>query len=312
MDDRVSEALAAHDGVASVAQLGRLGCSRQAVDRLVRRRQLIRLRRDVVVEAEKWVDATAWEKHAIRGRAVMQSLNPDGSRALALSHHSALAIHGVAVFGGDNRVHLVRTDSQRGRSDGLVQVHAPVPATSVILVDGLKTTTPALSVIHMAGTFGACAGMVAADSALHGGSCTVGDLAEALDQHNFGSGVAAARLVVELADARIESAGESRARWVMRSCGLPEPVPQVLIENGLGFAARVDFLFAEQRTIVEFDGMLKYQTPEDVYQEKIREDRLRSLGYEVVRLTWDDLRHPDRVRRLIQAAFARRARSCAS
>lgn len=312
MDQEVCEALSAHNGVASVAQLGRLGCSRQAVDRLVRSRQLVRLRRDVVVDAEMWSDATAWEKHAIRGRAVMQSLNPDGTRSLALSHHSALAIHGVAVFGGDDRVHLVRTDSQRGRSDHLIQVHAPVPATSVILVDGLKVTAPALAAAHMAGTFGACSGLVAADSALHGGACTVGDLAEALSQHNFGSGVRAARLVVELADARIESAGESRARWVMRSCGLPEPVPQVLIRTGFGFAARVDFLFADQRTIIEFDGMFKYQGPEDVQEEKVREDRLRSMGYEVVRLTWDDLRHPDRVRQLILAAFARSARSRAS
>lgn len=312
MDQEVCEGLAAQHGVASVAQLGRLGCSRQAVDRLVRRGDLVRLRRDVVVDAQVWGDAEPWEKHAIRGRAVMQSLNPDGTRSLALSHHSALAIHGLSIFGGDDRVHLVRTDAQRGRSDGVVQVHAPIRATSAMMADDVLAVKPAVAVLQMAGTFGACAGLVAADSALHRDACALVDLVEALDLHNFGSGVNSARLVAVLADARIESAGESRARWVMRSCGLPEPVPQVLIRSGFGFAARVDFLFADQHTIVEFDGMLKYQTPEDLREEKVREDRLRSMGYEVVRLTWEVLRRPDRVRQLILAAFARSGRSRAS
>lgn len=312
MDQEVREGLAVQHGVASVVQLGRLGCSRQAVDRLVRVGELVRVRRDVVVDAEVWGEAAPWEKHALRGRAVMQSLNPDGTRALALSHHSALAIHGLSIFGGDDRVHLVRTDAQRGRSDGVVQVHAPIRATSTMMVDGVLTVEPEVAALQMAGTFGACAGLVAADSALHSQACTLGDLAEARDQHNFGSGVRAARLVAALADARIESAGESRARWVMRACGLPTPVPQVLIQGGFGFGARVDFLFVDERTIVEFDGMVKYQSAEDVRAEKVREDRLRSMGYEVVRLTWDDLRHPDRVRQLILAAFARSRRSRAS
>ncbi len=242
----------------------------------------------------------------------MQSLNPHGTRAVALSHHSALAIHGLSIFGGDDRVHLVRTDAQRGRSDGVIQVHAPVSQTSVMMVDGLRVVSPAVAALQSAATFGVCAGLVAADSALHRRACAAVDLAEVLHQHNFGKGVRAARLVEALADGRIESAGESRARWVMRCCGLPDPVPQVLIRGGFGFAARVDFLFADQRTIVEFDGMLKYQRPEDLREEKRREDRLRNLGYEVVRLTWDDLAHPDRVRHLILAAFARSARSRAS
>lgn len=304
--------LEAQKGVASVAQLGRVGCSRYAVDRLVRQRQLVRLRRDVLVAEPVWSAAEPWQRHAIRARAVMQSLNPDGTRAIALSHHSALALHELAIFGGDQRVHLVRTDRQRGRSDGVIQVHAPVAPASVTIVDDLPVVVPALSALQVAGSFGGCAGLVAADSALHGGAATQQDLAEAFDGHNFGAGVSAARLVLALADGRIESAGESWARWVMRSCGLPEPTPQVLIRTGYGFAARVDFLFEEQRTIVEFDGMLKYRSPEDVKAEKVREDRLRSLGYEVVRLTWEDLRRPDRVKRLVVDAFARAARSRAS
>lgn len=69
--------------------------------------------------------------------------------------------------------------------------------------------------------------------------------------------------------------------------------------------AVTDFLFRDQWTVVEFDGALKYATTADLVAEKLREDRLRELGYEVVRVTWADLEHPARVVARIRAAFAR-------
>ncbi len=276
MKREVCEGLGAQGGVASVGQMGRLGVSRQTVDRLVRSGALVRLRRDVIIDAQVWSAAQPWDKHALRARAVMHSLNPNSDQSLALSHHSALAVHGLSIFGGDDRVHLVRTDAQRGRSDAVVQVHAPIAPSSVQVVQGLPVVVPALAALQMAGSFGACAGLVAADSALHVGACSEGDLACAAQNHNFGAGIKAVRLVAAIADARIESAGESRARWVMRSCGFPDPVPQVLIRTGFGFAARVDFLFPAQWTVVEFDGMLKYQTAADAQQEKVRRPATRN------------------------------------
>jgi len=71
---------------------------------------------------------------------------------------------------------------------------------------------------------------------------------------------------------------------------------------------RVDFLFRAQRTIVEFDGLVKYGAADGrqaLVNEKRREDALRSLGYQVVRLTWRDLYDPGQVDRQIREAFAR-------
>ena len=50
--------------------------------------------------------------------------------------------------------------------------------------------------------------------------------------------------------------------------------------------------------------MLKYTDPSALRREKVREDRLRKLGYEVV-LTWADLDDPSLVARRLEAAFAR-------
>lgn len=71
---------------------------------------------------------------------------------------------------------------------------------------------------------------------------------------------------------------------------------------------RVDFLFRAQRTVVEFDGLIKYAGAEGrqaLIDEKRREDALRSLGHQVVRLTWRDLHHPELVERLLREAFTR-------
>lgn len=84
-------------------------------------------------------------------------------------------------------------------------------------------------------------------------------------------------------------------------------VSQVPIRDARGqFVARVDFL-VDRWVVVEFDGRMKYDDPQVLWAEKRREDALRALGYEVVRLTWSDLDHPERVARLIREARGRAA-----
>jgi len=76
--------------------------------------------------------------------------------------------------------------------------------------------------------------------------------------------------------------------------------------------ARSDFHRSKQRTLVEFDGKTKYgrsmqpgKDPGDVvFHEKVREDRLREMGFEVVRWIWDDLQRPN----VLEQRFAPRAR----
>ena len=59
---------------------------------------------------------------------------------------------------------------------------------------------------------------------------------------------------------------------------------------------------------MEFDGLVKYADAGGrtaLAAEKHREDRLRSMGYQVVRLTWADLARPQRVEALIRTAMRR-------
>jgi hypothetical protein len=97
----------------------------------------------------------------------------------------------------------------------------------------------------------------------------------------------------------------------MHQSGLPEPMLQVEFSDSDGFVARVDFHFPSYDTVVEFDGLLKYGggSPEVLIREKRREDRLRALGIQVVRVTWADFNRPAYVAAAIRQAFARARRA---
>lgn len=90
---------------------------------------------------------------------------------------------------------------------------------------------------------------------------------------------------------------------MFHALGIQQPEQQVDIHGRTGaFIARVDFLFRAARVVVEFDGAVKYAGADGrdaLVREKRREDALRALGYRVVRLTWADLRRPERVRALL-------------
>ena len=73
--------------------------------------------------------------------------------------------------------------------------------------------------------------------------------------------------------------------------------------------ARVDQYWKEYRTVAEADGALKYRTPADLFEEKRREDRMRDLGEEVVRYTWEEaFRRPQLLAARMRRAFVRSAR----
>lgn len=240
--------------------------------------------------------------------------------AYALSHESSLMVLGLPYFGEDGLVHLVRTDGRRGRRDGTIWVHKPRDPDWVIDVDGLRVIMPVLAALQVAATHGAEAGLVALDGVLH--QAQVRDLettgrrdgpesAEARRQVaaalalGWGPARPTVTLVAELADGRSESAGESRTRWLLRTLGFGPMTPQFPVKDGRDLVGRTDLKLDRWDVVVEFDGAGKYDEDGALVAEKDREDKLRRLGYEVVRVRWADLARPHLVRQRILGAIAR-------
>lgn len=134
----------------------------------------------------------------------------------------------------------------------------------------------------------------------------------------FASARNRATRVALLANPLVESVGESYSRAIFEFLGFEQPTLQSSFWDSDGKIGRSDFFWKAQGVVGEFDGKDKYLnaarmsgiTPEEaLYREKLREDRIRALGYDVKRWAWADLQDPSRVKRKLLAAGLRPAGS---
>lgn len=251
------------------------------------------------------------DHHRLRMAALLQQY----AGGAVASDASALLLLGLPTYAPDWQVaYLMRTKVGRkahAKADLLVRPAlehrdgALLPATS-------RTVHPAVAVA-LAGLADPCSFLAPADAALSRGLLSVDDLHLAVEMIGRRPGIGRVRAALPFCDARHESVGESVTAWVLRQLGY-RVVPQYAVPDtgawtpaGRGF--RADFGIVGTRVLVEFDGRSKYRSERDLWQEKQREDRIRSLGWEVVRLTWADLHRPERVRALVEAARLRSERA---
>jgi hypothetical protein len=118
------------------------------------------------------------------------------------------------------------------------------------------------------------------------------------------------------ADPLSESVGESYSRAVISMLGFEVPELQFRVIGPSGEVARTDYHWRGRKLVGEFDGLMKYTRARElsgksaaqvVTEEKLREDRIRELGYGVVRWVWDDVMHPEHLAaKLLRAGVPRR------
>jgi hypothetical protein len=181
------------------------------------------------------------------------------------------------------------------------------------MIDGVPVTSMTRTILDLARTLPMEQAVASGDRALALGLSRA-ELETRLRVMQRWPGVRSARRVVSFLDASSESVGESLSRVRLMEEGLPAPELQREIFGPDGrLIARVDFCWEEQRTIGEFDGKIKYgrllrpgQRIENViFDEKLREDTLRDLGWQIVRWLWPDLYRRGVLRERVLRAFAR-------
>ncbi|MGI5128467.1 type IV toxin-antitoxin system AbiEi family antitoxin domain-containing protein [Pseudonocardia sp. CA-107938] len=267
------------------------GFSEKEVRRLRSAGHLCSIRRGAYVHGPPPDDAV--ERHVLLVRAALPHLN---SQAV-VSHVSAAVLHGLPLWGlGLDRVHVTRPGRRRGgRCHPLVHVRTnTLDPAEVVVIDGIPVTSIERTVVDLARAVPFTQAVVAADGALARDAFDVQRAWGLLGEMKRWPGAPAARRVLEFADGRSESVGESRSRVLIAAAGLPDPVLQWNVP-GTGF--ETDFGWEKLRTVGEFDGRVKYgrllkpgQDPGDVvFEEKRREDAIRDTGLAVVRWTWAEL-----------------------
>ena len=303
----------AHGGVLSSHVIGQLGISDREIEGYLRDTSLHRVRQGAFVLGEALAQANPTEAYRLKVAAVLlaraapsRQKRPQG--VVRASHHAGVAVHGLPLFDCDLAV--VDLDAQVAHASrrGIVRVHRQREGDVIAMVKGVRASSVATCLVQTAATSGVTAGVVALDAALHQELVSREAVRERADAMDLRYGARAVDLMLEFADPACESPGESRTRLILRSLGIVF-VAQAEIRDE-GFFARVDFLVG--KVVVEFDGAMKYAGATvrgELMREKRREDELRRLGYEIVRLTWADLADPARVGRLIREAQARARRS---
>jgi hypothetical protein len=95
---------------------------------------------------------------------------------------------------------------------------------------------------------------------------------------------------LERARGHPESGLEGDFLALVNDNGLPEPRLQVEMFDDDGFIARVDSLWGPQLVIAEVDSDWLHTAPLDVESDELRDQRLRALGYEIVRFSEHQIR----------------------
>lgn len=283
------------DRLLFVSDLELLGIGRRSMSRGAAAGTHRRLRPGVYVESAFWSECGHDAQHLLRMRAFAHT---SGGGAV-FSHRSAAAAHGLPLL----RTAANEVDVTVGAhtSRGLVGVrgHAlALGAEDVVQVDGLRCTSLMRTAIDVAAAGSFTEGVIMADAALRRlrveGSDGVEMLADAARRAQPRRAHRKIKQVLRFADGRSESPGESVSRVTMRVLRVPKPELQHEIWDSDGLAARLDFWFRTARVAGEMDGRMKYLDPrmnggdaaQVIYDEKIREDRVRLQNIRFARWGW--------------------------
>ncbi|MGH8825124.1 MAG: type IV toxin-antitoxin system AbiEi family antitoxin domain-containing protein [Jiangellaceae bacterium] len=315
MDDAFAAIAARQGGVVMRSQALAAGYTEAEITRRRRRKEWVVIRRGAYADRALFAAMTREQRHVAMIHAVVRSLD----KPAVVSHTSAAVLRGLPAWGLElSLVHVSRGDLHSPRIEAGVHHHAgELRDCDVERVDGIWVTSPARTAIDTARITTFEAAVVVTDALLHQGLVDKDTVLERLDSMRDWPGTCNAGRVVEFADGRSESVGESRSRVTFDLIGLPRPdLQRVIISPDGQVVGRSDFLFEEFETIGEFDGRVKYgrllkpgQDPgEVVWREKLREDRMRELGFEVVRVIWLDFSNRSGLAERFRAAFARARR----
>jgi hypothetical protein len=166
----------------------------------------------------------------------------------------------------------------------------------------VPVTTAARTWVDLASRGSLADALTPGDAGLRTGEFSRGDLACLAADVGSIPGWRRTELALPLVSGERETPLESASFAYFVERRVPLPSMQVTLTDDEGFVGRVDFLWEEASVVGESDGKLKYGTPGEAYREKLREDRLRALGFHIIRWGFADLRGPrlaDRLHRVL-------------
>lgn len=275
-----------------------VGVTPRRIERALESARLVRVAPSLYAVRSPWDSLSPWVRHELLVRAAVR-LTPDA----IVSHLSAAVLLGLPhpAYEPTKVTMTLLDDSRTSRRDEWRQFHrGATPPEQVLVRGGRPHLVAARTVIDCARELHPRDALAVMDAALRTGLCNREELVAMRRHQAHWPHVTRADRVLPVADPRRENWLESISAWALHRHALPVGIPQVTVVDESGrFVGRVDALWPDLGLVGEADGLGKYDLPpggrsdaggvstlrRNVHLERVRENRLRDLGLDVVR--WD-------------------------
>ena len=302
LDVRLAELAAGQHGVFTAEQLGELGLGPRGVRHRAGSGRLHRIHHSVY----SMVPLTLLGRNG-RYMAAVLACAPDA----VLSYRCAAALYEIRGTAQAKIDVTVRGRSHRKRAG--IDVHRSTTLTpdDLTTVDGIPCTTVARTLLDLAQVIKGRPLERALDQAE---ILDLLDLAALDDQIERNKARPAAKRLQAVLDQHYTGSTptwselEEALLAACRRAKLPMPEVNALIDPGDDdpTAIRVDFVWRDQRVIVETDGHETHHTRRAFEEDRLRDQRLIVAGWTVIRITWRQLtQRPDEVMQRLARLLSR-------
>ncbi|MEW2478284.1 type IV toxin-antitoxin system AbiEi family antitoxin domain-containing protein [Mycobacterium sp. NPDC049093] len=282
-----------HDGVITLAQAKQAGLSQDAVNRRVRSGRWLRCSRGVYFADDRpFTDAA-------RTRAAVWSLGPSATA----SGLAAAWWHGVTKYSPETIEVTVPKVSNFRRRHAVRIRRRDLDPHDIVERRGLRVTALPLTVVEAAARRGGGAKLM--DSALQRHT-NLHDLWRAHLRNKGRHGSPAARILLVAAADGARSAAERLLIKLLREAGITSWKANYRLGRYV-----IDVAFPSAKLAIETDGWAFHSDQEDFQKDRVKQNEIALLSWQVLRFTWLDLtEYPQRV--IAEIRFAIQCRSSAA
>lgn len=212
-----------------------------------------------------------------------------------LSHRSAAALHGLRDW-GHTKIEVVVPRGTRRKHDG-IKVHYSTTLTpaDVTAVNNIPVTTVARTLVDLAEVVTQRQLERAFDQAEILGVLDLNAIEDQLARNPTRLGARAIRQVLAehyIGKTPTWSENEEALLAITRPLGIPDPDCNALVALDDGEPPiRVDFVWREQRVVVEADSRKWHLTKQRFEIDRQRDQRLMNAGWKVIRTTWKQMKY---------------------
>jgi hypothetical protein len=299
-DMDVSRLFAGQHGVAGRRQLADSEVSRGVV------RRALTAGRWVELQPRAYVVAGAPETYEQRLLAAVLA-----STDAAATHRAAARLHQMPGFDtAPVEITAHYRDRRRQPLTGVIRHYSTLlPPRHRKTLHAIPTTTVARTLFDLCAVVHPGRAARAVDNCLARKWVTLPALWRVLDELAVQgrNGTCALReILTELGDGYVAPASELERLFMdlLRRSGLPAPAREVDLRDADKWNGRVEFVYREQRLLIEIDSRLHHTALLDVEHDDERDNAFVSQGFRVLRFKYKKLKHkPPGVERIIRRAL---------